>query len=312
MSLLMCMELPGCVIGRSRDVVIFYLAIHFGRNVSPANFAIFGGTISCLRDQFGMGRPDWFLPIPFLSKLYVDDGLLFDIRNEIRQQANVLMWEAITVGLLGRNALKLTNLKEEGQWSTTHTMLGFDIDSSALEISLPEAKVAGPRAIFDQISEKSGPRALEVGIFQKIRCHIDHFRDSNAIWEFLAGPSDFIRRYTAERAAWANFQVPEAWDSFWNSMSVVFDLMHSEGQWRKIPLCSLVRLLTPGRRLSIHLGRISPRFIPDRFVWASVDAALELLGCLSGGGSWIFSRPDQSRTSILSVAGDRRSDHWRV
>ena len=104
-SLLMCTELPGGVVGHSRDVIIFYFVMPFGRNGSPANFAIFGDAISCLRAQFGTGRPDWFLPIPFLSQLYVDDGLLFDIRNEIRQQANVLMWEAITLGLLGKRHL---------------------------------------------------------------------------------------------------------------------------------------------------------------------------------------------------------------
>ena len=82
-----------------------------------------------------MGRPGWFLPIPFLSKLYVDDGLLFDIRNAIRQQANALMWVAIAIGLLCPLAINQTKLEEEGQWSTTHTMLGFDINSPTLQIT---------------------------------------------------------------------------------------------------------------------------------------------------------------------------------
>ena len=82
LSLLMCAELPGGFLGYSRDLVLIYLVMPFGRNGAPANFAIFGDAITCIRAKFGMGRPDWLLPTPFLSKLYVGDGLLS--RSEMR------------------------------------------------------------------------------------------------------------------------------------------------------------------------------------------------------------------------------------
>lgn len=95
-----------------------------------------------------MGRPDWCLSIPFLSKLYVNDGLLFDVRNAIRQQDNAAVWQTITIGLLGPVAINAKKLEEEeGHWGPAHTMMGFDIDAYSMRNSLPEAKVAGPCSI---------------------------------------------------------------------------------------------------------------------------------------------------------------------
>ena len=170
-------------------------------------------------------------------------------------------------------------------------MLGFDINSSTLEISLPVAKVAGDRVLFEQLVDRRGSRALEVVMLQRVRGHIEHFRASNAIWKFLTGPIDLVLRYTDEQATWVNCPVPEVWDSFWNGMDTVFDLTHSEYQWRGIFHGDLIRLLTPGQRLSVRMGRISPRFIPDRFAWVSVDATLDLMGGLSWGAREFFRTP---------------------
>ena len=224
-SLLMCTEFPGWVLGREYDLVLFYLAMPFGWNGSPANFAIFGDAVPHIHSQFGMGRPDWFASLDVLSKLYVvdgllfdleismrfgwngppanfalfgdaiphihsqfgmgrpgwfasldvlsklyvGDGLLFDLKISMRQQANTLVWESTTLGLLGPKALNMDKLQEEGRWRNAHTMLGFDIDSESQRITLPEAKVAGGRVLFDQLGEKAGPRALEVVTHQQIR-----------------------------------------------------------------------------------------------------------------------------------------------
>ena len=156
-------------------------------------------------------------------------------------------------------------------------MVGFEIDSSSPQITLPVEKVAGGRILFDQLEEKIGSRALEVAALHQIRGHIEQIRASNACWKFLTGPNDLLLQYTNERATRANFPAPEVWGSFRNSLSIVFNLMQSESKWRKIYQGSLLRLLTAGQRLPIRLGRISPRFMPDRFVWASVGATLEVL-----------------------------------
>ena len=174
-------------------------------------------------------------------------------------------------------------------------MLGFDINSELLHITLPGDKIAGARVLSDQMLGNVGSGAIEVATLQQIRGHIEHFRASNAIWRFLTGPIDFSLRYTDERAIWANFPVPEVWISFRNSTSIIFCIMESESMWRKIPQGSLIRPLTPEQRLSIRLDRVSPRFLPDRFVWVSVGATLDTAGGVSrgggGGGAEFFRAP---------------------
>ena len=208
LALVMCTELPGCELGRARDVVVFYLVMPFGRSGSPANFAVFGDSISLIHALFGMGRPDWFLSIPFLSRLYVEDGLLFDIKNAIRQLANTTTREAATVGMLGEDAINQNKLDEEGNWIHTHTMLGFNVDSSTLSISLPDVKVAGARALFEQLAEKTGSHVLEVVTLHQIRGHVEHFKSANSMCKFSTGPIDLLLRYTDERAVGGELPSP--------------------------------------------------------------------------------------------------------
>ena len=104
-----------------------------------------------MRAQFRTRRPDWCRPLSFLSELYVGDGILFDIRGNVRQRGNAHVWESITLGLLGPQSLKLAHLEEAGKWGPTHTMLGFEIDSEPLRITPPVAKIAGARVLFDHL-----------------------------------------------------------------------------------------------------------------------------------------------------------------
>ena len=85
---------------------------------------------------------------------------------------------------------------------------------------------------------------LEVVVLQQVRGNVEHFLASNAMWKFLTGPIDLLLRYTDEQAIWANCPVPEVWASFWNSMSLVFDILQSESRRREIFRGHLVRLLT--------------------------------------------------------------------
>ena len=182
LSLPMCAELSGCFLGRPHDLVLVYMAMPFGRKGAPANCAIFGDAISRMHAMPGMGRPDWYMSIRFLSKLYVGNGLLFDIRNAIRQRANALTWGHIMLGLLWPNALNQAKLAEKGQRSTTNTMLGLDINSASPSIAMPDPKIAGARALVGHRIEHQGSRALEMVTLQQARGHIEHFRSPNSKW----------------------------------------------------------------------------------------------------------------------------------
>ena len=170
-------------------------------------------------------------------------------------------------------------------------MLGSDINSKLLTISLPEAKIAGDRVLFEKLYETRGCRTLEVITSQQIRGHVEHFKASNALWKFLTGPIDLLLGYTDETAVWVNCHVPEVWVEFWDSVGIIFEQLTSDAQWRRMSRGNLIRLLTPEQRLSVHLNRISPRFASDAFIWVSVDATLSTLGGLSWGGREFFRVP---------------------
>ena len=78
--------------GRPRDLVLFYLVAPFGWNGAPTNFAIFGDAISSIRARFGVNNPSWYTTLPRQYRLYVDDGMLFDIQNLISQTDNTDTW----------------------------------------------------------------------------------------------------------------------------------------------------------------------------------------------------------------------------
>ena len=191
---------------------------------------------------------------------------------------------------------------------TTHTILGFDIDSASLTITLPDAKIAVVRVLFDRPGERQGSHSLEVVTLQKVRGEIDHFRAASAMWKFLTAPIDLLLQYTDGRVVWVNCRVPEVWVAFWNSLSTLVDLMKSEQQWRHLFRGSLVRLLIPEQRLSVHLGRVSSRFLPDQFGRASVGETLEVAGAYHWGeGDRHSPLPGRGYTPFLSA-----NAQWRT
>ena len=121
--------------------------------------------------NLGLWRPGGFPPFPFLSELYVDDGLLFEIHNELRQRTNAKLRASTTMKLLGRQSVNLSKLEEEeeGEWKAAHTMFGFHNDAQMRTIAHPVAKIAGHRVLFDKLNESRGSRALEVVTSQKVR-----------------------------------------------------------------------------------------------------------------------------------------------
>ena len=144
-------EFLGCHLARSIDLFPLYIVMNLGRGFAPANFAIFGDTVSGIRAEFGMGRPGWFLPMPPRPAMTVYDGLLFDIRNSIRQKSNVPTWETIAIGCSGAVSINHPNLEEEGNRAHIRPILGFDIGAASIHIYQQEEKIAGDRVLFDRL-----------------------------------------------------------------------------------------------------------------------------------------------------------------
>ena len=88
LSLLMRTELPGRHFGVDADYVLIYIAIPFGSNGAKTNCAITDDVASCGNSLVCTPRPGWFIYIPSRSKLYSEDGLLFDFSIPKRHLAD--------------------------------------------------------------------------------------------------------------------------------------------------------------------------------------------------------------------------------
>ena len=89
----MATELPGKFFYiQGGDIVLFYLSMPFGRNGSPAHFAVFGDAITAAQCARGLaGRPE--LPqLPFQSRMYVDDGIFVELEKTIRMSTSAAVW----------------------------------------------------------------------------------------------------------------------------------------------------------------------------------------------------------------------------
>ena len=152
----------------------------------------------------------------FQSKPCMEDGLFFDIQNPTRLNANAVIWVHISLGLLGHSPLNRPKLEEEeeGRRWRIHTMIGFTLKSPTLAFQLPDAKIAGPRVLFERTKDNYGPHAMESRSRRKILGRIAHLRASNSIGMFLTCPTDRLLQYTDGRSVWVNCPVPEIWPAF--------------------------------------------------------------------------------------------------
>ena len=139
LSLVIRTELYGAHFEAESDIVLFFLVMPYGFEWSPGELRYFWRRLGYSLAA-GNGATGMVLPAPFLSELYVGDGLFLDIKNRRRQTFNTTAWGSTARGLLGRNATSADKLDKEGIWGSTHTMMGFAIDTKSLTIRPPGRK----------------------------------------------------------------------------------------------------------------------------------------------------------------------------
>ena len=128
----------------------------------PANFPILGGSISTTHARLGMDKPGWRTSSSFSSRLYVEDGALFGLKNAMRQRANTDTLGWVGKGRLGTTAIDDDKLELEGKWGHRHTFTGVDVDSDNLSAKLPDAEIDRVRILFGRFDQKYPSRAAEV------------------------------------------------------------------------------------------------------------------------------------------------------
>ena len=235
LCLLMVTELPGRFFKmKGQDIVLIYLVMPFGWNGSPAHFAVFGDAITAAHCAHGIADHPELSQLPFLSRMYVDDGIFVELRQPVRMQTSTLVWEKFTRGLLGRSSINLDKMKEEGQWSNRHIILGIEFDTDSLQVRLPDAKIAGARILFEELLDKRDSQILCVKTLQQIRGVMEHFKTVNTIWMHLTAPVDALMVYGDETSNWIICPDKQVWDDFWRTMDVVETHLQTESKWRTL------------------------------------------------------------------------------
>ena len=186
--------------------------------------------------------------------MYVDDGISVEIDQTVRLKASTSAWEFFTMGLLGRNAINEDKLKEDGQWSHSHIILGMEFYADSLCVRIPGAKVDGARILLEQILEEKGSRLLHVKTLHRIRGIMDHSKHANVVRAYLAAPVDSLVCFGGERIDWAVCPNKEIWVDFWYAMAVVGTHMRPESAWRNLPDGRSPRATHPAEWMSLKLG----------------------------------------------------------
>ena len=119
------------------------------------------------------------------------------------------------------------------------------------------------------------------------------------MWEMLMGPVDQLLQFTDEKSFWINFPVAEIWEAFWSCMQIIFDLMDNDEVWDQCFHGSLVRLLPPDQRLSVHLDQIDDHYPADRVVWVSAGATLQVVGGISWGDHEFFRSDPRDMAALI-------------
>ena len=80
LCLVMVAEFPEAHVHIAAYLVCFYLAVPFGWNGAPAQFAFFGDSITIAHIQFGLSKASsTLMRHSYRPSLYVDDGIFADV-----------------------------------------------------------------------------------------------------------------------------------------------------------------------------------------------------------------------------------------
>lgn len=140
LSRVMVTEFAGRHFGLEEDILMFYGVLPFGWGSSPGHFCRFSDAIARLHQLHGPSGPLWNMPCAFRSKMYIDDGLFVELEIGDRKEQSSRKWEEIARGFLPQEAVNEEENKLEGAWCAQQIFLGFEIDTSSLEIRVPGEK----------------------------------------------------------------------------------------------------------------------------------------------------------------------------
>ena len=169
MCVMLCTEFRGEHFALDGNIYFMYLALPFGWRGSPAYFPCIGHGVALAHRNFSPANKIRDGHQDLSSLLFVDDAIFIEPRIGMRPEVCVSCWESIWRRLLGADSPNEDKLMEEGDWKSTHILLGYEVNVNSLTIRLPEAKVCGAWGILHDSVFKEGNRIIPVKNAQVLR-----------------------------------------------------------------------------------------------------------------------------------------------
>lgn len=239
----------------------------FGWVASPAYFKLHTDALSALRRYYRPPQELMSGSERFCSFMYVDDCMLIECPVGKRLSACVSCWEWSCKQIFGDDSINEEKKREEGSWSETATLLGFEVDTNRMTVKLPDEKVQQARSSVLSTELSPGNYAVTIKTLQHLRGLCVHWLTCNIFWQCLCRPIDILLSHTSESGQMVCCGEVEVWMSFFNAMTLTRSLAESDDDWPLLFQCSL-------ERLQVMHGRLSGIVENPYAVWTSGDATL--------------------------------------
>ena len=124
-----------------RILVVIYLALTFGWAGSPGHFSVFALAAEILLQSFGPEETRLNGHEAFGVKTHVDDGCLSDAKIGYRPFLATRTYEQCVRLFFGKTAINPRKKREEGEPTQVGTWWGYVLNTLALKLGLPLAKI---------------------------------------------------------------------------------------------------------------------------------------------------------------------------
>ena len=156
---------------------------------------------------------------------------------------------------------------EEGDWESTHILLGYEVNVDTLIIRLPVAKVGGAWEMIHDPVFQPGNRITPVKKVQILRGLINRWSGASRFWKYMTAPFNALIGYAGGTGAWVRCGNDQMWIAVWNLMRFLLKCSQDHTTWDALFEGTLLDLIPVSKRLSFPVPVCQT-------MWATGDAAL--------------------------------------
>ena len=256
------------------SVLFLYLTLPFGWRASPSYFSQVGEGVTLAHRAFISSEPKRGGADYFSSLLFVDDAIFVEPVIGGRREMVISCWGNICRRILGATAVNKDKVDLEGEWKTSHILLGFEVDVDRLAIKLPTAKRVGAREYFQDSMFNPGNRIATVTKVQELRGLTNHWSYTNRFWHYSASPINGLLSFVDSTNAWIRCANDQVWIAFWNLIALIRSIGEDDEQWDLLFIGRLEQNIPLPKRVGRKKGS-------GKVIWATGDAVISRIGAIN-------------------------------